>query len=140
MDKVQILLVILIALIAFAMLYVMATAKERNRRERALSVISGQSSSKKGRGGVSERDKRLADLAKKLKETEQPDKKNNQGSIKDLLVQAGFQRTSPLKFWLVAMAFGTVSTILAKLIWGLAGIKLIFVAITLYLGLSLIHI
>jgi len=113
MDKIQIFLVILIALIGFGMLYITVTAKDRNRRNRALSVISGQGDSSK-RGGVSERDKRRADLAKKLKETETPDKKKKQGSIKDLLMQAGFTRTSPLKFWVLAIAFGTLTTFVKR--------------------------
>lgn len=135
MGSLQIFLVVLVVLIGFAMIYMLATGKERARKTRALSVISGQNKSGSKGGGQNDRDKRRADLAKKLKETDAPEKKKKEGSIKDLLRQAGFYYTSPVKFWIIAVVFGTVSTFLVKLIWAPSTFGLCLIAVTLYLGI-----
>jgi tight adherence protein B len=134
MDNIQIFLLILVGVLGVAMLYVAVTGKERTRRNRALSVISGQPQGS-GRGGnENDKDRRRAELARKLKENDGEEKKENKDSIKDLLVQAGFYHTSPLKFWGLALLFGTVATMFSVLFWKLQGIKLLFAVIIFYLG------
>lgn len=134
MDNIQIFLLILVGVLGVAMLYMAVTGKERTRRNRALSVISGQPQGS-GRGGnENDKDRRRAELARKLKENDGEEKKENKDSIKDLLVQAGFYHTSPLKFWGLALLFGTVATMFSVLFWKLQGIKLLFGIVIFYLG------
>lgn len=136
MDNIQMMLLVVIVLIGFAMIYMLATGKERARRSRAMSVISGQKSRGDKSGGVDDKDKRRADLAKKLKESDEHEKKKDkQGSIKDLLVQAGFYYTSPVKFWIMAFCFGTLATFLMAVFWKLSGPKLLFGIVIAYLGI-----
>ncbi len=135
MEPIQIILLMCILLLGFAGIYYFTTNKERMRRARALSVISGTSHAGGMGNSKNARDKRRADLAKKLKETDVEERKKRKGTIKDLLVQAGFFYTSPIKFWMIAFVFGTVAILSLKLIWGVAGLKFIFAIIICYLGI-----
>ncbi|MBL4588506.1 MAG: type II secretion system F family protein [Alphaproteobacteria bacterium] len=134
MAPIQIFLLVIVIVLGVGMMYVMITGKERTRRSRSLSVISGQAKSG-GVGGLkNDRDKKRADLAKKLKGADSLEKKEKKGTIKDLLMQAGMPHTSPVKFWILAFIFGTITTLLSKYIWGFSGLGLVLVATTLYLG------
>ncbi len=127
-------LVAIVICLGSGIIFYLINNKNRSRRDRSFSVISGQAKSGDGIGSRLDRDKRRSEMAKKLKETDPDKRKEKRGSVKDLLKQAGFLYTSPLKFWLIAFVFGTVSTVLIKFMWGVAGFKLILIAVTLYLG------
>ena len=134
MEPIQIILLLIIVLVGVGMIYTLVSSKTRARKSRALSVISGNAGENVKSGGKDNKDKRRADLAKKLKESEDPNKKTNKGGIKDLLMQAGFAKVPVWRFWLFALIFGTLMTLFVKFVWGMSGIGLILVSITLYLG------
>ena len=114
--------------------------KESEQQARNISVITGGSLAAGGGTGDENKDKQLAkqraDIAKKLKEASKEDAdKNKEGSIKQLLIEAGFIETKPLRFWMYSAAFAMGIWLLLNFVASWPPIAVIFVTIASFLGL-----
>lgn len=115
MSVVQIMLIVLIALLVIGIVVAFAMNQETARKKRMLNVIQGQ---KQSAGGVDEKgqkDRRRADLAKKLKETKKEeglDKKKT--TLNMMILQAGLS-ISTKQYWIFSVVLMIVLVIVAKL-------------------------
>lgn len=109
-SAVIIFLVILIVAVVLGMagLLLMNTRKEQQKRN--LSIIAGQAVSSSGDSLQDARDKRRADLAKKLAESNSVKSKKSM-EVKSQLQQAGFASTSVRNFWGYSVISGVVSVL-----------------------------
>ena len=103
-----ILLAVVAIVIAVGMMAYFLLGAKNEQKKRALAIIAGQS--KKIPESESDgRDKRRADLAKKLQQKGNPHKKANQ--IRDLLNQAGLYETPVSKYWILSAISGVLFTV-----------------------------
>lgn len=107
-----ILLAVFAILIAGAMMFYFLSNAKREQQKRMFAIIAGQShglpeSEKDGK------DRRRADLARKLQQQGKQQKKTN--SIRDQLNKAGYYETPVSKFWFFTAMSGIIFTSLALL-------------------------
>lgn len=115
MSMIQIVLIVVIALLVAGTIMAFMANQENARRKRLYGVIQGHSGAtgKKDEKGV--KDKRRADLAKKLKETKEDDfERKNKASISMKLQQAGLH-ISVAQFWIFSVISMVGVTFLAKM-------------------------
>ena len=96
MSSTLIIILALIAiLIAIGMMVYFLTASKKETQNRALAIIAGQAPNKETEGEG--RDRRRAELAKKLQQKNPRSKRSN--GLREKLNQAGLEETSVSKFW-----------------------------------------
>ncbi|PZP53609.1 MAG: type II secretion protein F [Micavibrio aeruginosavorus] len=105
-------LAVIAILMAVGMMVFLLSNSKREQQKRIFAVIAGQSH------GIPEserdgKDRRRADLAKKLQQQGKHQKKSN--SIRDQLNKAGFYETPVSKFWFFSVISGVVFTSLATM-------------------------
>ncbi len=144
MNLLTLVIIGLIVLVVAGMGIAMYLSNEAAKKERAMSVIKGQ---KHGGGGEGERksersaqDKRRAEIARKLKESESDEAKDkNKGvSMKARLRQAGLS-ISVKQFYLFSFLFSIVFTVVMFLL-GLPKIALPFLWFFGFIGLPRIFV
>jgi tight adherence protein B len=137
MGALQIILVGVIALIIFGMIAAYLIGKETDRKKRILLVIKGRSNEEKKFSTQDVQNKRRAEIARKLKETNEnineKKGKNKKPTIQLLLEQAGLNITVK-KYWIYSVSLMAVLVFLAKLA-GFGPFPLLMVAVTGLLGI-----
>jgi tight adherence protein B len=137
MGVLQIILVGVIALIIFGMIAAYLIGKETDRKKRILLVIKGRSNEEKKFSTQDVQNKRRAEIARKLKETNEnineKKGKNKKPTIQLLLEQAGLNITVK-KYWIYSVSLMAVLVFLAKLA-GFGPFPLLMVAVTGLLGI-----
>jgi tight adherence protein B len=128
------LILIVLPLIILIILGMMAALIINNRtaqKDRALAVIKGRSASEARDKGRSEKDKRRAEIAQKLKDQTEggKDKKN---TIKNLIEQSGL-KISVKRFWICCVIFSFLVVILTKIL-GMSPFVTLMLGITGLLG------
>lgn len=108
-----ILLAVVAIMIAAGMMFYLLSNTKREQQKRVFAVIAGQShaapeTEKDGK------DRRRADLAKKLQQQGKQHRKTN--SIRDQLNRAGFYETPVSKFWFFTVISGVIFTSLAVIL------------------------
>ncbi len=105
-------LAVLAILIAIGMMAYLLSSSKREQQKRMFAIIAGQSQAlpESERNG---KDRRRADLAKKLQQQGKQHKKTN--SIREQLNKAGFYETPVSKFWFFSVMSGIIFTSLVML-------------------------
>ncbi len=105
-------LAVLAILIAVGMMFYLLSNTKREQQKRMFAVIAGQSHAlpESERDG---KDRRRADLAKKLQQQGKQHKKSN--GIRDQLNRAGLYETPVSKFWFLSVISGVMFTSLAMM-------------------------
>ncbi len=114
MSVVQIILIALIAILVVGIIVAYMMAQESARKKRVMGVIQGQSGGVRGPDESGLKDRRRADLAKKLKEAkgeEGADKKKT--TISMMIMQAGLS-ISVKQFWFMSVMLMIGLVFLAK--------------------------
>ena len=115
MSMIQIILIALIALLGIGTMVAFAMSQESARKKRMMGVIQGNRSVGSGKNEKGVKDKRRADLAKKLKETkEEDDEKKNKASLSMKIEQAGLS-ISIMQFWIFSVISMVAVAFLAKM-------------------------
>lgn len=125
---------ILAIAIALGMMAFFLMNSRKEQRKRTLSIISGQAVGNESESLKDARDKRRADLAKKLQQTSDSNKASKKGGVRELLNQAGHVDTPTKKFWLFSAAAGII-TVLLLLIMKQSPIVIVLLGIGAGLGL-----
>lgn len=134
MDTLTLTILGLIVAVAAGMGAAMFASNSRAKKQHALAVIRGQTGDgDKGKGEHNARDKRRAEIAKKLKESGDGRNRDSKTSMKARLRQAGMS-ISVKKFYLFSLAFSVVFTI-AMLLLGVPKIALPLLWIFGFIGL-----
>lgn len=126
--------VVLILVIAGIVVAVMMN-REAERKKRVVGLIQGRSASggEKRDTESDKQNKRRAEIAKKLKESKDEDRKDKKPTIGIMIEQAGFSM-SMTQYWILSFVFMIVAVLLAK-IMGQGPMILLFAAIIGFLGL-----
>ncbi len=110
---------VLIVLVILGMIAAMIISNEKARKQRVLSVIRGRGGDTKNEDGSrrNQRDKRRAEIAKKLKEGEAEEEKSSKkkASMTQRLRQAGIPITAK-QFWLFSVLLGVLLALVVKLL------------------------
>ena len=109
----------IILIITFALIAVLGTgtslilnrAQAKKRHNRTMSVIRGQAHLPAGKSEKDLQDKRRADIARKLKESNAAGKAKKKSDLREKLMQAGMTM-SVRKFWLASVLFAVFSVAL----------------------------
>ena len=133
MSVVQIVLITLIAILVMGIIVAYMAAQESTRKKRVMGVIQGKSGGARGPDERGSKDRRRADLAKKLKEAKGEENSKKKTTISTMILQAGIS-ISVKQFWLMSVALMIGLTFLAKLM-GQPPHVLIAVAVIGLLGL-----
>ncbi len=104
-------LAVIAMMVALGMMFYFLTNAKMEQQKRALAVIAGQSSRTTKENEQDGRDRRRADLAKKLQQKGNPLKKSN--ALRDQLNKAGLYDTPVSKFWILSGISGVIFTALA---------------------------
>lgn len=114
----------------FAALFMLSSQskKRKNTMARALGVQTGNKKSK-----VNVQDQRRSDLARKLKEEKEDDKKSKKNNLQEMFLYAGLDLTVK-RFWLYSCISCAVFTLLC-VVMGASTLVTILVSITAFLGL-----
>lgn len=132
MSVLQIILIALIVFIVLVMVAAFLMNQKAQQRKRTLQVIQGRAASLSGQETVQDaQHRRRAEIAKKLKDNKEDDKKKT--TISMLLGQAGLN-ISPQRFWIFSGVCAVVLVLVAKLM-GAQPLVLILIAITGFFGI-----
>lgn len=126
-----VIVVLVVTLLCFGGVLLVMSAQEKKRRSRIQSVIRGNTVVDKRSAATAEKDKRVADISRKLKETTE-ENKAKKNRLSSRLSQAGLS-ISPRQFWIYSILFAIVVTILTKLS-GQSPLVTILVGVTALLG------
>lgn len=135
MSPLYLALVVLVIGIGVLGIILMIKTQGDQARARRLSIIAGHTT---GRNDVSDKnvkDRRLADLSKKLKQAkgDEKERKKRKETLRDLLVYAGLN-VPTYYFWIGAVVGGIVMYLIATLL-GLMPLARIFLAIVGFFGI-----
>lgn len=108
--------------------------QQAEKKKRLMSVVRGSKNYNDGQNKGDDKNKRTADLSKKLKDTEDNKPKKTGVTLDELIQQAGLSITTK-QFWLYSVISSVVFTFLAKFVVGLSPFVVIMVAITSLFGL-----
>ncbi len=133
MTSMQVLLIVIVIFLVMGLGIFLAKTSNQNKRQRRLSVIAGQEI-KSRKQPVNEKNKRRADLAKKLKESEQADKKTKKSVIVQRLQHAGFDFRDVPKFWMLSFLSFLLGTGTFYAL-GVSKLVLFFIVIIFFFGL-----
>lgn len=86
-------------------------ANRKQQQKRTLSIISGQSGGLEIENVQGAKDRRRADLAKKLQQAGDPTKEKKEGGIREMMNQAGWQNVPVKKYWIFSTIFALVMTL-----------------------------
>lgn len=132
MTPIQITLTVIVVLLVVVLTTYFVKSESQKKRQRRLSVIAGREVfSKKQKTDT--KNKRRSDLAKKLKGSEQAEKKRKKNIIVQRLQHAGFSQQDVSKFWMLSLISCAIGTT-AFYFMGVSKIVLILMAITFFLG------
>lgn len=95
--------------IACGMMAYFVIANRKSQQKRTLSIISGQSGGMITENATDARDRRRADMAKKLQQAGDTDKPKKKGGLRERLNQAGLDKVSIKKFWISSVIFSLVA-------------------------------
>jgi tight adherence protein B len=123
-------LILMIVAIVLAMAGTLLTLNRKDQEKKALSVIMGQKAFQALENPEDLKNKRRAELAKKLQDGGDPSKAKKDGGLKNNLLQAGLEKVSVKQFWLSSVALGLVLALLVKL----SGQPMIVVALVAIIG------
>ena len=137
MNTIIVIIAIVIVLIVAGMIFLLLSNSEKEKKKRALSVIKGKSGEKIDKSSdKDEKNKRRAEIARKLKESKQEDlddkKKKKKVSTSLMLEQAGLS-ASAKKFWILCFVSMLAFIALAKLM-GANPVLLILSAVIGFFG------
>lgn len=121
-------------LIAVGMMAYFLISNRKSQQQRTLSIISGQSVALNEETIQDARDRRRADLAKKLQQAGDPTKEKKKGGTRQLLDQAGWGQVPVSKYWISSTIFAVIMTIV-MIIMGTSKIVLMLGFIISLLGL-----
>lgn len=125
-------IVLVVTLLCFGGVVLVMRMQENKRRKRIQSVIRGKNVKSSTRAATMvAKDKRVADISRKLKEANE-ENKARQNSMPMRLVQAGLS-ISVKKFWLFSFLFAVVATLLAQ-VSGQSTLVVILIAFTAMFG------
>lgn len=116
MNMLQIILIVAIATVVLIMGLTFVLGQERKRQKRILGVIQGGAASQAKGPKKDQKDKRRADLAKKLKEAKEDELKKDgkkKTTINMMIEQAGLE-ISVAQFWIFSVLLMVGLTFLAK--------------------------
>lgn len=115
MSIIQIALIVLIALLSVVTIVGFMMGQESAKKKRMMGVIQGTKGSTAQGGDKNVKDKRRADLAKKLKESkEEDDAKKSNTSLSAKIEQAGLN-LSVVQFWIFSVISMVLFVLLAKM-------------------------
>lgn len=106
---------------------------ENKKKQRMMSVLTGEAQHSEKKSKVNPQDQRRSDLSKKLKESEGKEKKTDGISLAMRLEQAGLS-ISTKQFWIASLICCLVCSALSK-IMGVSTFVFIMVIITSFFGL-----
>lgn len=133
MNPLTLVIILLIILVALCMAAAIMLSQSAARKQRTMAVIKGQGvADKNHKSDQDVRDKRRAEIARKLKESGELEVKKKTG-IRVSLRQAGLS-ISVKQFWLFSFLLGCGVAMVAK-IMGAASIVVLLLFITGFLGL-----
>lgn len=139
MSIVSLAILLLIVLVAFGMAAALMMSGEAARKERALSVIRGKAAEAAGKTTQKDlQDKRRADLAKKLKETESDTKKKKKASLSTQLEQAGMS-WGVRQYWIFSAVMAAAFGLGAKF-GGFPGYAVLFLALAGFFGVPRFYV
>lgn len=139
MNTLSLVILLLIVLVAFGMAAALMLSGEAAKKERALSVIRGKAAEAAGKTTQKDlQDKRRADLAKKLKETESEAKKQKKASLSTQLEQAGMS-WGVRQYWIFSVIMAVVFGLGAKF-GGLPGYAVLFLALVGFFGVPRFYV
>ncbi|HNQ91705.1 MAG TPA: type II secretion system F family protein [Alphaproteobacteria bacterium] len=104
-------LVALVVSVILGMIAALMMSTRKDQQKRALSIIAGEAVVSGEDAERNSRDKRRADLAKKLQDSNATKSKKS-AEIKDKLQQAGFANVPVKNFWIASILSGTIVTLL----------------------------
>ncbi len=130
---------ILAVAIAFGMMAYFLMSNRRALQKRTLSIISGQSSGPVSESTSDARDRRRADMAKKLQQSGDGNKVKKKGGLRERLNMAGMDKVSIKQYWVYSAIFGLVMTLLCMMM-GQAKIIVLLIGLTSFLGLPRLFI
>ncbi len=123
-------LAVIAILVAVGMMAFLLTSTRKEQQKRMFAVISGQS--KNIRESESDgRDRRRADLAKKLQQKGDTRKRTN--AIRDQLNKAGLYETSVSKYWFYSIFSGIIFTSTAQLL-GQPAVVVVLISVIGFFG------
>lgn len=125
---------ILAVAIAFGMMAYFLMSNRKSQQKRTLSIISGQAVGLQLANPSDLRDRRRADLAKKLQQSGDPTKEKKKGGVRELLNQAGWGDVPVKKFWVSSGIFAVIMTLIVLAI-GQGKVIIVLTAIISFLGL-----
>jgi tight adherence protein B len=120
--------------VVLAMMGYFLIANRKQQQKRTLSIISGQSGGLDLETIQGAKDRRRADLAKKLQQAGDPTKVKKEGGIREMMNQAGWQSIPVKKYWIFSAAFAVMMT-LFLLISGQPKIIVFFGSVIALVGL-----
>lgn len=113
MSPLYIALLVVVVVSGIAGIILLLKSQGEQARKRQMSVITGRGALRDDTNDKSTKDKRRADLAKKLKDTAEPLKKEEKKqTIRDLMIYAGLTPTQS-HFWIGSAVAGFVFILLA---------------------------
>lgn len=128
-----ILTLIIFLLIVGLALFIMAQ-NENKQKQNKINLIKGHGSSKSEVNEKGLRDKRRAEIAKKLKDSGDGGGGNRKKGIASMLEQAGFHDTPVKRFWIYSAICCVFCVIIASVMKA-SPLVLVFVAVTGFFGL-----
>jgi tight adherence protein B len=133
MNPFIIIAIVLIIVIFVGTVAAVYISSERQKKNRTMSIIRGQANFNASGDRVSEQDKRRADLAKKLKEQSEDEKKGKKAPMSLLLKQAGMS-ISARQFMINSAILAVILMPIAKFVLGYSVLVTIFVGIIGFFG------
>lgn len=119
--------------IALGMMGYFLVSNRKQQQKRTLSIITGQSAGITSESASDARDRRRADMAKKLQQAGDG-KQKKKGGLREKLNQAGMDTVTIKKFWIYSALFAAVVTV-SCLAMGQPPIIVVLIAITSLFGL-----
>jgi tight adherence protein B len=109
--------------------------RQQEQRSRALSVITrNKALGFKEESKEKQLAKQRADIARKLKDAGKDEEKKDTVTVKDLLIQAGFEGVSPVRYWIYSGFFAIFVWLFLSGVSHWPKIAIIFATIAAFLG------
>lgn len=133
MTPLQITLLIVVICIVILMTVYFLRVENQKKIDDRLARIGSKNMTRAKAASAQDKNTIRADLAKKLKESEQQEKKKKRRVLAERLQNAGFEATDIFKFWIASFASCLIGVMIFKLM-GLSGLPLILIGITFFFG------
>lgn len=132
MTGLQIFLTIIVVLLVIGLTAYFLRVEAQKKQQRRLAVIAGREIISKRKKGE-DKNKRRADLARKLKDSEQAERKAKKNVVVQRLQHAGFDSSHVLIFWLLSLLSCLIGAG-AFYLMGMSKLVIFFIAITFFFG------